>query len=289
MAEWIETYRGVVSAWECDIVEHFTIAYYFQRFADATRNFHELIGEGETLGAAAATGTARLYVSFAQELRAGAGFHMLTAVMAVDETSLQLGHQVVESSGARTVAWLTETRPLPATATPQLRRRLEAQAAPWPGPEVPAPATPDTAPGALTARDRVKPSEIDEAGAMSLAACIHRFSGAGMQFLSSIGMTGAYMHQNRRGFSTLALDLRLLASAKAGDRIDVRTSIAHLGNTSLRYLHRMSAADGREIASLVQAGVQLDLDARRPTALPPAIREAVSRLLPKRVQNGGEP
>jgi len=28
MAEWTETYRGVVSAWECDIVEHFTIAYY---------------------------------------------------------------------------------------------------------------------------------------------------------------------------------------------------------------------------------------------------------------------
>jgi hypothetical protein len=28
MTEWIETYRGVVSAWECDIVEHFTIAYY---------------------------------------------------------------------------------------------------------------------------------------------------------------------------------------------------------------------------------------------------------------------
>jgi acyl-CoA thioesterase FadM len=289
MAEWIETYRGVVSAWECDIVEHFTIAYYFQRFADATRNFHELIGEGESLGAAVGTGTSRLYVSFAQELRAGAGFHMLTAVTAVDETWLQLGHQVVESSGARTVAWLTETRPLPATATPQLRRRLEARAVPWPGPEVPAPTPPVAAPGALMARDRVKPWEIDEAGAMSLAACIHRFSGAGMQFLSSIGMTGAYMHQNRRGFSTLALDLRLVASATAGDRIDVRTSIAHLGNTSLRYLHRMSGADGREIASLLQAGVQLDLDARRPTALPAAIREAVSRLLPRRVQNGGEP
>ena len=44
MAEWVETYRGVVNAWECDIVEHFTIAYYFERFADATRNFLELVG-----------------------------------------------------------------------------------------------------------------------------------------------------------------------------------------------------------------------------------------------------
>ena len=39
MADWIETYRGVVNAWECDVVEHFTIAYYFDRFADATRNY----------------------------------------------------------------------------------------------------------------------------------------------------------------------------------------------------------------------------------------------------------
>ena len=103
---------------------------------------------------------------------------------------------------------------------------------------------------------------------MSLSAHVHWFSAAGLQFLSSIGMNGEYMQQNRRGFSTLALDLRLKVAAKMDDRIDVRTSIAHLGNTPLSYLHRMSHPDGREIASLLQVGVHLDLDARRPTALP---------------------
>jgi acyl-CoA thioesterase FadM len=281
MAEWIETYRGVVSAWECDIVEHFTIAYYFDRFADATRNFLELVGEGETLYPAAATGAWRLYTSFAQELRAGAGFHMLSAVTDVDESSLLLGHQVVDSTSGQTVSWLAETLPLPASVTPPLRRRLEARAVAWPGPEVPQRTAQGTSEGALTARDRVKPWEIGEGGTMSLAAHVHRFSGAGMQFLSSIGMTAAYMHQNRRGFSTLALDLRLLAGAKTGDRIDVRTSIAHLGNTSLSYVHRMSGADGGEIASLLQVGVHLDLDARRPTAVPPAIRDSITTLLSK--------
>lgn len=281
MAEWIETYRGVVSAWECDIVEHFTIAYYFERFADATRNFLELVGEGETLGPVIGTDRSRLYTTFTQELRAGAGFHMLSAVVSVDESSLRLGHQVIDSASAQAVSWVMETLPLPASATPQLRRRLEARASAWPGPEVPQPTAQGTAQGAITARDRVKPWELGEGGTMSLAAQVHRFSGAGMQFLSSIGMTTEYMRQNRRGFSTLALDLRLAAGAKAGDRVDVRTSIAHLGNTSLSYVHRMNRADGCEIASLVQVGVQLDLDARRPTAMPPAIREAISRLLPK--------
>jgi len=37
----------VVNAWECDVVEHFTIAYYFDRFADSSRNLLELIGKAK--------------------------------------------------------------------------------------------------------------------------------------------------------------------------------------------------------------------------------------------------
>lgn len=279
MAEWIESYRGVVSAWECDIVEHFTIAYYFERFADATRNFFELIGETETLGSVVGAHPSRLYTAFTRELRAGAGFHILSGVISIDDRSLRLGHQVVSSAGGEAVSWVTETLLLAASATPQVRRRLEARTVAWPGPEVPETVALATRVGALTARDRVKPRELGESGTMALAAHVHRFSGAGMQFLSSIGMTGDYMQQNRRGFSTLALDLRLMGVANVGDRIDVTTAIAHLGNTSLSYVHRMRGADGREIASMLQTGVQLDLDARRPAALPPSIREAVSGLL----------
>jgi hypothetical protein len=44
VSQWLETYRGVVNPWECDVVQHFTIAYYFDRFADATRNFFDLAG-----------------------------------------------------------------------------------------------------------------------------------------------------------------------------------------------------------------------------------------------------
>src|SRR5262245_5242832 len=108
MGEWVETYRGAVSAWECDTVEHFTIAYYFDRFADATRNLLELIGEGTTVDAAVGSFPARLYTTFSQELRAGAGFHILSAVMAVDGQSLRLGHRVVDSTSGQTVGWLAE-------------------------------------------------------------------------------------------------------------------------------------------------------------------------------------
>jgi len=100
-----------------------------------------------------------------------------------------------------------------------------------------------------------------------------------MHFLTSVGLTGNYMHANRRGFSTFLLDVELISPARVAERIDVHTAVAHLGTTSLRYVHRMTGADGRDVATMVQAGVQLDLDARRPTPFPDDIRASIASAL----------
>jgi hypothetical protein len=34
MTDWTETYRGAVPPWQCDVTEHFTIAYYFGSSAE---------------------------------------------------------------------------------------------------------------------------------------------------------------------------------------------------------------------------------------------------------------
>ena len=44
MGGWLETCRDVVSPWECDITEHFTIAYYFDRLADAASTMAQALG-----------------------------------------------------------------------------------------------------------------------------------------------------------------------------------------------------------------------------------------------------
>jgi acyl-CoA thioesterase FadM len=60
----------------------------------------------------------------------------------------------------------------------------------------------------------------------------------------------------------------------------VDTGIVHLGNSSIRFVHRMlNPADRSELARMGQFGVQLDLDTRRPAALPEALRTAAARLL----------
>jgi acyl-CoA thioesterase FadM len=224
-------------------------------------------------------GTSRGYATFVHELRAGAGFHVLTAVTSIDAGMLHLGHQVLDSTTAKPVTWLMEMRALPANMPAATRQKLAALVVPWPGPKTPDRPAPRPAPGLLTARDRVKPWEIGEDGTLSLHAHILRFSAASMQMQAAVGMTAAYMHQQRRGYSTFELDLTRISEAKVGDIIDVTTSVAHLGNSSLRFVHRMTGPGGREIAYLIQSGVHLDMDARRSTPIPEELRSAIKAQL----------
>src|SRR5712671_4162313 len=105
MQNWSETYRGTVPPWECDVTEHFTIAYYFDRLEEGERNFAEELGLGELLRAGGFT--RRLDVRFARELRAGSSFHIESAPLAVDG-GLRLGHRFVDSANGETVTWIAE-------------------------------------------------------------------------------------------------------------------------------------------------------------------------------------
>jgi acyl-CoA thioesterase FadM len=283
VAEWLETYRGVANPWECDVVEHLTIAYYFDRFADAACTFIDLVatddGPTEGLRADLSKPAERTVAAFRHELRAGDALHIVTAITDIAADAIVLGHQIVDSARGRTAAFVAETRTAPLLRDAATRARLAALIVPWPGPAICSPAAPWTQRGPLTARDRVKRSELGEDGMMAQPAHIHRFSAAGMQLLAAVGMTGAYMQERRRGFSTFELDLTRCGAARAGDVVDVRSLFAHLGTSSLRLAHRMTGPGGQEIARLVQSGVHLDTDARRSAPIPDALRGAIGGLL----------
>src|SRR5271165_3772565 len=131
MAEWVETFRGTVAPWECDITEHFTIAYYADRIDQAATTLADLLGLFEQ----ARTGVLprRFTLRFMRELRAGASFHIVSAPIGVD-TALALGHRFVDSTNGETVTWvqeLWETARLPDAE----RQRVGDAVAVWEGPE----------------------------------------------------------------------------------------------------------------------------------------------------------
>lgn len=289
MSLWIETYRGSVAPWECDMTEHFTIGYYFDRIGRAELDVAETLGLGEVRQAAL---DRRCFaVRFMRELRAGASFHIDSALIGPpsprDEAArepqnnagLRLGHRIVDSANGEVVTWVEEIWDVPippALAAPLARRIAE-----WPGPPIERRPEPVGSAGFIaTARGRAIPADLDENGVFSLAAFVHRFTDACLQAAAAIGMDAAYMQTERRGYSTFELAFTVCGTPRLGDPYLVETGIAHLGNSSVRLAHRMSdPRNGKELARLGQFGVQLDLDARRPAALPEAMRARAARLL----------
>jgi acyl-CoA thioesterase FadM len=60
----------------------------------------------------------------------------------------------------------------------------------------------------------------------------------------------------------------------------VKTALLHIGNSSIRVFHKLfNGRTGSLVATLDQFGVHLDVDARRPTALPDALRERARAIL----------
>jgi acyl-CoA thioester hydrolase len=278
MKSWMETWRGIVAPWECDLTEHFTIAYYFDRLADAASAMAASLGLTE----ASRSARRRFDVRFVRELRAGASFHILSAPIALDEGHVRFGHQIVDSADGATTAWVEETLAMGASQlTREARDTVNGRLLPWPAPPVESRPEPSTTEGFIaTVRDRVKPLDLDPEGNFTLAAFVHRFTAACMQGLAAIGATAGYLHTERRGYSTFELALRITRSPQLGSAVLVETGIVHLGNSSIRFLHRMTdPTDGGELALLSQFGVQLDLDTRRPAPLPEPLRSAATRLV----------
>ncbi|MBI2205142.1 MAG: thioesterase family protein [Candidatus Rokubacteria bacterium] len=279
-AGWVETYRGTVYRWELDHNDHFTVAYYFQRFGDAAQALLAALGL-----APGRVRSASLFVRYISEFHAGGLLHIDSGVIDVRDDGFVAGHTLFDSeSGA--VATTVEHRFVVhgGGLTAAERRNLEARRVAWDA----APCERRPPPVALdgfrdSARDVIKPAELDGAGHVGLAAYIHRFSAANGHAIAAFGMTAGYMQREHRGFSTFEFQFALTGAAlAAGDMVRVRSALLHVGSSSMRIQHRMTnERTGQEVATLEQFGVHLDMDARKSTPLPDAIRaQALAVLVP---------
>ncbi|MBV9827385.1 MAG: hypothetical protein JO001_17225 [Alphaproteobacteria bacterium] len=279
MTIWTETYRGTVPPWQCDITEHFTIAFYFDRIGEAERTAAEALGLREFLRGGRFP--RQFDVRFARELRAGSSFHIESAPIGL-EGGLRLGHRVIDSGNGEVVTWVVEQWELVHGELPSER---QAAIAPWivawDGPATESRPEPQSMVDLLaTGRGRVKPRDLSANDRFSLEAIVHRFTDASLQIGAAIGMDAAFLESNRRGFSTFELILRITGALPLDDPYLVESGIGHFGNSSMRMIHRLSdARTGAEVARMSQYGVNLDLDARRPARWPDQTRERAGKLL----------
>lgn len=270
MPPWVETYRGAAAPWECDVTEHFTLAFYFDRIAQAEANFAERLGLLYRLRAGGFT--LRYDVRLVRELHAGGAFHVESALIG-GENGLRIGYRVIDTVSGEVTTWFDVC--WEGVAPPRSIERAQ-----WEAPALEIrPAPRDRSRLVPSMAGRVDPGDLDEFGRMGLAAIVHKFSDAAVQFGGAIGLTADYIATARRSFSAFGLRLTIARAPVLGEAYHIDTGLAHLGTTSLRYFHVMRDAAGGEIASMDRYGVQLDLDARRPAPLAPALRARAEQLL----------
>jgi acyl-CoA thioesterase FadM len=289
---WLETYRGTVYRWEVDNVDHFTVAYYFARFEDAALGALQAIGLDPVSLAATARScvTRACHVRYLRELRVGDILHIRSGVIELGDAGLGLGHQVFDS-GDGTLCTSVEQRLIltgngsgtGVALTAAQRAAAESLRVEWEPAPAAAPAPLGAGADALfmdSARDTIKPWEVDLLGYAAPPAYVHRFSAANGHLLAGFGMTPAYMRAETRGFSTFEFRLDFAGAVRAGDLVLVRSALLHVGNSSMRIVHRMTnVRTGEAVATLEQAGVHLDMKARRPAPLPDGFRERARSML----------
>jgi acyl-CoA thioester hydrolase len=287
---WLETYRGIVCRWEVDHNDHLTVAFYFARLGDAAHGLLDALGVGldYTRRRGRLCLSTDCYVRYQHELRVGDIMHIASGVLAVEPDGLVLAHKVFNSETGEVCTTVEQRlrhvdarRRTARALTAAQRRAAEARRVDWDGPARERRPRPAGVEGFRdSARDTVKPDEIDVFGQVALAHYIHRFSAANGHVIAAFGITPGYMRAERRGFSTFEFQLELGGVLRAGDPVCVRSALVHVGSSSMRLLHVMTnERTGERISTLEQLGVHLDMDARRPSPLPEAIRERAKAVL----------
>ena len=288
---WLETYRGIVYRWEVDHNDHLTVAFYFARLGDAAHELLDALG----LGFDHARRRSRLalttdcYVRYLRELRVGDIMHIASGVLAVEPDARSCWStrsstpRPARSARPSSSACATSTPGAapPGRSRPLQRRAAERRRVDWDGPARERRPRPAGLEGFRdSARDTVKPDEVDVFGQVALAHYIHRFSAANGHATAAFGITPGYMRSEGRGFSTFEFQLEVGGVLRPGDPVCVRSALVHVGSSSMRLLHVMSNARTAERHRDARA-------ARRPPRhgcpaaqpLPDAIRERAKAML----------
>ena len=267
------SYQSTVPPWECDIVEHFTVAYYYEKLDFATAVALSVAGLDPTdTNAPVMT---QCLTSYSAELRKGDIYHIETMQLAPDK----LGHRLVNSASGKACSHFEQTLSQPLPDLPVDASSVETE---WDGPEhKPSGIIEEGSHWITTGRSIVSQKDCGLNGLMSSSACIHQFSGAGSHFKTHFGMTPEYMRDNRIGFSTFAFDISFTGTAKLGTSLTTESCLGHIGRSSMRMVHRLIRAhDGVEICRLSQMGVHLDMEARSSSPFPKEMAAAAKEFLP---------
>ena len=132
----------------------------------------------------------------------------------------------------------------------------------------------------ITHRAVIPDAYLDEMGHMNVMWYTHLFSEAAWGLFQMVGLTLEYFEAHRAGTFALAQHFRYLKEVRVGQHVTLRGRV--LGRTAKRWhtIHFMTIDELDVLAATAESvSTHVDMRVRRSSPMPPAVTDAIDRLL----------
>jgi acyl-CoA thioester hydrolase len=131
-----------------------------------------------------------------------------------------------------------------------------------------------------TYRGTVYPWHCDHVGHMNVMWYVSKFDEANWNMFARVGVTPTYLRQSGFGMAGVQQNISYKRELRAGDLVEVRSTVLDVRDKSIRFLHEMRNVETGEIAASCEiTAVHLDRGLRKSVAFPETIRAiAMSQL-----------
>ena len=120
-----------------------------------------------------------------------------------------------------------------------------------------------------TYRGVVYPWHCDHMGHMNVMWYVGKFDEATWNLFAAMGVTAAFLRENRRGMAAVQQNISYKRELVAGDTLTVHSAFLEVRDKLARFVHEMRHGVSGELAALCTlTGVYIDTDARKACAFP---------------------
>jgi len=132
----------------------------------------------------------------------------------------------------------------------------------------------------VTGLSVVYPWQCDHMGHMNVMWYTGKFDEATWHLLALIGLTPAYLRDQKRGMVAVQQETTYKRELLTGDLITIHSGLLEVRDKVIRFYHEMLNAETRELAARTTlTGVHLDTETRKSCPFPAHIRERGLELL----------
>ena len=125
-----------------------------------------------------------------------------------------------------------------------------------------------------TYRGAIYPWHCDHMGHMNVMWYVGKFDEATWNLFAAIGVTAAYLRENKRGMAAVQQDITYKRELHAGDTVTVRSVLLEVREKAFKFVHEMRHGVSGELAAVcVLTGVSIDTQTRKSCPLPAEILE----------------